>query len=191
MATPVESNTSAKDPRGSPGSTNRSSRSRSSGAAWPRPRRSRPARSQRSQLAPRRRKISKSLLEIMVEAKVLTRARWSACSRRAARDQQEVPDPRLSGDPEARQGLDGGRLQGQADERRPGRRHQDPARYPGPEQGIHQAVRARGQDRRQALPQQHRQRHRRRRGRRPLLLRHGVRRGRHHQGLPRQAQDLR
>ena len=76
-------------------------------------------------------------------------------------------------------------------ERRPGRRHQDPARRPGPEQGIHQAVRARGQDRRQALAQQRRQRDRRRRGRRPLLLRDGIRRRADHQGFPRQEQDLR
>ena len=92
------------------------------------------------------------------------------------RGQPQVSDPRLPDDPEARQGLDGRGLQGQAAERRPGRRHQDPARPPRPEQRVHQAIRARGHDRRQALAQQRRQRDRRRPDRRPLLLRHGIRR---------------
>ena len=136
---------------------------------------------------------AKSLVEIMVEAKVLTknqsirllkRGRHRGRSRSSRSPAIEIIERLGKGS----MGLVFKARQTSVDR---DRRGQDPARHARAEQGIHQAIRARGEDRRQAPAQQHRQRDRRGRGRRAPLLRDGVRRRGDHQGRARQEQGLR
>ena len=115
MATPVESNGPGKDPKSSSGldesQLEKSILRRGLATAAE----IEACKSQRKQLAAKENDVPKSLLEIMVEAKVLTRSQMTRLLQEIGRGQPQVPDPRLPDHPEARQGLDGRGLQGQAD----------------------------------------------------------------------------
>ena len=109
-------------------------------------------KSQRKQLVAKENELSKSLLEIMVENKVLTRSQVTRLVQQVGEANRKFQIPGYQMIQKLGKGSMGIVFKAKQIERRPGGRDQNPARSPGAEQRIHQAIRAGGDDRRQALP---------------------------------------
>ena len=165
MATSVESNPPGKDIKGLSGLDEANLEKSILRRGLATPAEIEACKAHRSKLAAKSKDSSPSLLEIMVDAKVLTRSQMVRLLQEKGEGPRKLEIPGYQILDRLGKGSMGAVYKAKQTERRSDRRGQGPARFAGPEQGVHQAVRARGQDRRQALAQQRRQRDRRRRGR--------------------------
>ena len=152
MATPVESNTASKDPKGFSGLDEslleKSILRRGLATAAE----IEACKSKRTQMAAKENEVSKNLLEIMVEARVLTKSQMVRLLQEAGETTKKFQIPGyqvISKIGKGSMGVVYKAKQMSVDRVVAIKILLD---SPGPEQGIHQALRTRGQDRRPALP---------------------------------------